>query len=95
MLTIVVQVPFPIAKILHLPSAVATRDESACLWVCVGVLGQTALFRGKQLDQKWAIDTASSMAVDLAIVLQENPKQQYIAVVAPERIRLISVQAAA
>lgn len=87
--------PFPIAKILHLPSDATTQDETACLWVCVGVLGQIVLFRGNQKVQEWAIDAASSMAVDLAFVLQDNFKEKYIAVVAPERIRLISVQAAA
>lgn len=62
------------------------------MWACVGVLGQIALFRGKQVVQQWTIDTASSMAVDIAFVTREDTKKQYIVVVAPERIRLINVQ---
>ncbi|KAG7392231.1 hypothetical protein PHYPSEUDO_001335 [Phytophthora pseudosyringae] len=97
------QVSFPVAKLLPVKMHASTSEvkPSKFAWICLGVDGEVALFRGQERVKQWSAASFSSsrnvelgFPVDLTLLDQgdANTTQQSGAVVFPGRIHIFSIE---
>jgi len=94
------QVSFPIAKLLVVSGPKVGVDAAAGLtWLSVGVYGQTALFRGRELVKQWGVAgsaDSSNLLVDALLLSVPGEDQQdvmTVGLVFPDGIRRVTLKA--
>ncbi|RLN51032.1 hypothetical protein BBJ28_00022969 [Nothophytophthora sp. Chile5] len=97
------QVSFPIVKLLSMAMPSPTESKrSAFTWICLGVDGEVAVFRGQERVNHWdstkgALDQDQELGFPVDMVVfsgDDDPERQTAAVVFPDRIRVFSIDPA-